>query len=335
MASKQAVTEEHHTNAAHPALTPPTTGCPLLSLPRELRDGIYSHISVDVVATKRNSGDKESSSVEGEEPRPKVTVLGAAVPSLLRVNRRIHDEYAEYMLSSSELFISLAQGCASYLERLDLSAVVPSSVLQNIESVAITFPWTIVMHFEKNPAMEEFWTTLAANTSVDQQKIPCTPAKQLRRKLVSLIERIRAQSRADVLTLVSIDLQEFPDMNDHYSWPPLESPEKAFALASRLDVMFDRDTLFGSWEEVPITQVSGCVVVPLWSSMARNSKEIRANRQDWRTGISEVVIPQCEISTTFVQARLFHRPCENGWNGFEVAISDISLNMSESTRSHD
>ncbi|KAK4952469.1 hypothetical protein LTR10_009275 [Elasticomyces elasticus] len=335
MTSKQAVTEEHHTSAAHPALTPPATGCPLLSLPREMRNGIYSHISVDVVATKRISGDKESSNVEEEEPRPKVTVLGAAVSSLLRVNRQIHDEYAEYMLSRSELFISLAQGHAEYLDRIYLSAIVPSSVLQNIKSVAVTFPWTIVTDHGNIPAMEQFWTAITLDESVDQRSIACTPAKEVRRKLGSFIGRVREQSRADVLTQVSIDLNGFAYMHDPYTWPPCESPGKAFAMASRLHAMFDRDTLFGFWDEVPITEVSGCVVVPSWSSMARNSADIRANRQDWQKGVVEKVVePEYDISTTFVQARLYHKKCENGWNGFEVAMSPHSLDINELMRSH-
>ncbi|KAK3648789.1 hypothetical protein LTR56_007229 [Elasticomyces elasticus] len=335
MASEQAVMEQPDTSDAHPALTPPATGCPLLSLPREMRNGIYSHISVDVVATKRIGGDKESSSVEEEEPRPKVQVLGVAVPSLLRVNRQIHDEYAEYMLSRSQLFISLAQGHAEYLDRLDLSAIVPSPVLQNIESVVVTFPWTIVMDHGNVPAKEQFWTAIALDESVDQRNIACTPAKEVRRKLVSFIGRVRAQSRADVPTKVSIDLNGFAFMHDPYTWPPCESPGKAFALASTLDVMFDRDTLFGFWDEVPITEVSGCVVVPSWSSMARNSAEIRANRQDWLQGVMEKVVePEYDISTTFVQARLYHKKCETGWNGFEVAMTVHSVDMNDLMRSH-
>ncbi|KAK5736128.1 hypothetical protein LTR17_007650 [Elasticomyces elasticus] len=336
MTSGQAVTEESHSNAAHPALTPPASGCPLLSLPRELRNGIYSHISVEVVATKLNSEDKESSSVTEEEPRPKITVLGAAVPSLLRVNRQIYDEYAEYMLPRSQLFISLAQGHAEYLDRLDLGAMIPNSVLENIKLVTITFSWTIVMHFEGNADMDEFWTAVTLEDSVDQRSIVCTPAKELRRKLVSLIGRIRVQSRADALTQVSIDLTGFPDVHDPYTWPPFDTLRKAFTPAWKANIMFDRDTLFGLLDEVPITQVSGCVVVPLWNSMARNSADIRANRQAWGEGVMEkVVLPEYENSTTLVQARLFHTKCENGWNGFEVAMSVHSLDMSELPLSED
>ncbi|KAK5695212.1 hypothetical protein LTR97_008718 [Elasticomyces elasticus] len=338
MASSQAVMEQSHTSAAHPALTPPATGCPVLSLPREMRNGIYSHISVNVVATKRSSGDKVPSSVEEEEPRPKVTVLGAAVSSLLRVNRQIHDEYAEYMLSRSQLFVSLEQGYAEYLDRLDLSPIVPSSVLENIKLVSITFPWPIVMHIEDKLDMEEFWTAVTLEDSVDQWSIPCTPAKELRRKLVSLIRRIRAQSRADadVVTQVSINLTGFPDVRDPYTWPPFDTLREAFTLPWKVDIMLDRDTLFGLWDEVPITQVSDCVVVPLWSSMARNSADIRANRQAWGEGAMEkVVLPTYDSSTTLVQARLFHTKCENGWNGFEAAIGVHSLDMSELLLSED
>ncbi|KAK5727925.1 hypothetical protein LTR17_012348 [Elasticomyces elasticus] len=297
-----------------------------------MRNGIYSHISIDVVATNRKSGDKEYSSVEEEEPCPQVTVTGVAVPSLLRVNRQIHDEYAEYMLSRSQLFISLAQGYAPYLDRLDLGATVPSSVLQNIKSVFVTFPWIAVMHLDDDTDTAEFWA--AVTESVDQRSIAWTPAKELRRKLVSLVGNIRAQSRADALTLVSVDLNGFADAQDPYTWPLNFHPREACLLAMRIEILFDRDTLFGFWDEVPITHVSGCLAVPLWSSMARNSAAIRANRQEWQEGVREkVVMPEYDVSPTFVQARLFHKKCENSWQGFELAMNVQSLDMSELLRS--
>ena len=120
--------------------------CYFLSLPREIRNMIYKHVTKDVLITH----PVRETEAEDQEPPEKVTLLGTIFLSLLLVNRQVHNEYIDYTLSKSHLVLNLPHG-PELPEDLGLSAKFRLNVLKKVRQCAVTMHWC---HPGKGPLRE-------------------------------------------------------------------------------------------------------------------------------------------------------------------------------------
>lgn len=140
--------------------------CQLLSLPRELRNMIYGHITTDECRI----------SLPGIlNRRPECTLSSTIYPAMLLLNRQIHAEYLDHTLPRSELVVSY-----EYAVNLSVSWAlkpnVPIEVLKGIRFCRLQVCWRDALYYDCHK-VSEFCDRMEVEQIQDQESLSWTPSK--------------------------------------------------------------------------------------------------------------------------------------------------------------
>ncbi|KAK5736127.1 hypothetical protein LTR17_007649 [Elasticomyces elasticus] len=303
--------------------------CPILRLPRELRNQIYSFVVVPGVriSDRINRPLLPLRDIPLDQlPRnPRVTAWNVVYSPLLRVNRQIHDEYLENNHLCAALGLDLPPRglCQPYLQSLSLENSVPSHALAEVKVIIIMLHWTTVMHVSAIDEVHNFWSTHTQEELAQQRNIAWTPSKELRKALVHFLGVIRSKVHSTAQVIIRIDLSDIPVPSDPLTWAPDARGADATTTAN-IAQMFHKETIFGLGQDMTLTwprrlMVEGYVEVPLWCSMASNSAEVRSSRREWDEGEADrIVLPRYKESAEKLQVRFDYVEGEDDWRGFKV-----------------
>ncbi|KAK4899552.1 hypothetical protein LTR27_003285 [Elasticomyces elasticus] len=293
----------------------------LLSLPRELRDLIYEYTTWDITFYGQDSEYKAFFPCETTcVTSPGVTVMDVADLGLLRVSRQVHDEYVACVRTRSALLIATPNGYPSF-SGLDVSAKIPNLVLRNIKKVDIRVgPWDACVD-----GIDDVYDWMHGVTAISEW----TPSRALRAKLVDWLNHLAAHVHPEASVDIRINLNEFQDPTDPYTWVYKDGKYEFGDDAHRT---FDQDTIFGlehdttlAWPTVGRLMVSGEVQLPLWCPRANNPGEIVASRRAWEAGEGTPRGPDVgewnKLCGEQIMVRL--RPTKNtsSWRGFQPEIT--------------
>ncbi|KAK5687202.1 hypothetical protein LTS10_001340 [Elasticomyces elasticus] len=289
-----------------------------LSLPRELRDLIYEYTTWDITFPRQDTEDKaffpgETTNTTSSD----VTVTDVADLGLLHASHQVHDEYVACVRARSALLIATPTGFPS-LSGLDVSANIPNAVLSKIKNIYIRVgPWDAVVD-----GIDHFYDWLHGGTE-------WTPSRALRTKLVDWLNHLATHVHLEASVEISINLYEFQDPTDPYTWTYKDGEYKFEDDAYRA---FDQDTIFTlehdttlAWPVPGRLVVSGELQFPLWCPRAKNPGEIVAGRRAWEAGEGSVRAPDLgewdSLCGEQIMVRL--RPTKNAsnWRGFEPEIT--------------
>ncbi|KAK5731175.1 hypothetical protein LTR15_001114 [Elasticomyces elasticus] len=245
-----------------------------LCLPRELRDVIYGYMTVDVLfrGTRPDNGLKWTSITALMPETPDVTVFGVAKSGLL--------------YPRSELQIKFHTAQTPYLQALDISAIVPRTNLSKIKSVDIVASSWCFLDADDCDRMCDCLLT----GETHRRDLEWTPAKELRSKLVTLLDHLHALVSPNARVQLRIDLSDFPEPLDPYTWCWFEE-HGTYKFWHHLVAAFHQDTIVSlehdtalAWPLPGNFTVCGQLRLPLWCAMASNSAEIMETRKAWAAG---------------------------------------------------
>ncbi|KAK4963392.1 hypothetical protein LTR10_001020 [Elasticomyces elasticus] len=269
-----------------------------LSLPRELRDVIYGYTTVDMLfrGKQPDNGLKWTSITALMPETPDVTVFGVAKSGLLYVNRQIHDEYIDHVQPRSGHQTKFHTAQTPFLQALDISAIVPRMNLSKIKSVDMVVSSWCFLDADDSDRMYDW--LLSGETH--RRDLEWTPAKELRSKLVTLLDRLHALMSPDARVQLRIDLSDFPEPLDPYTWCWFEE-HGTYKFWHHLVAAFHQDTIVSlehdtalAWPLPGNFTVCGQMRLPLWCAMASNSAEIMETRKAWAAGEGSLRPPTYE-----------------------------------------
>jgi len=123
-------------------------------------------------------------------------------------------------------------------------------------------------------------------------------------------------------------LDGLADRQDLSAWYP-NAGVSHFSSSDRdaiemLERMFHKSTIFGLeqdrsvyWPGTGRLQITGVLCTPLFCTLAKNSDEVKVNREALGRGETEtVVVPDCEVSPHGVVWSLRPAMDENDWQGY-------------------
>ncbi|KAK5702426.1 MutS protein 1 [Elasticomyces elasticus] len=207
----------------------------------------------------------------------------------------------------------------------------PDEILKSVRRVHIFLSWSAVLHSAADEQYSKFLVGHGDLESLDQESIFWTPAKALRDKLRAFLGLISPLVRRDAKVVIHIDLGDFPDPVDPFTWKRALDTEAGVVstTVTRMVHAFHLETVRGlehdttlEWPTPGHLQIEGMIRMPLWCSMAMNSAEVAESLRSWRQGLSDqVTLPQYEESAERVAVKLLPEVGEHSFRGYEVLMS--------------
>ncbi|KAK5723919.1 hypothetical protein LTR17_013761 [Elasticomyces elasticus] len=321
--------------------------CRLLSLPRELRNEIYSHTTSRAVPLSTYISDplasddgedseddeldisEEAEEIDHDHIHPMAAISSRLSLSLLLVNRQIHDEYVEYAKPRQIFFIDLGtKDVPQALGELRLLQNMPADALKAVRHFRLIMDWSVVLHSAGNEQYAKFFTDHTKDELLNQQDMTWTPSKVLRDKLQAFLGLTRPLVHPNAKVGILIDLGGMPDPGDPFTWEKLrnaegdlEGPSPSDMIhALHLDTIRELETTL-RWPAAGNLDVEGIAMMPLWCSLATNSAAVADSLRAWRQGSSErIVMPLYSKSEEKIVAALVPTSDECSWRGYEPDI---------------
>ncbi|KAK5677745.1 hypothetical protein LTS10_009628 [Elasticomyces elasticus] len=329
--------------------------CHFLRIPLEMRREIYSHTTCKTVpltakyiypyqpSDEGEDEHEDEDEYEAAEPeddideddisvRPMAGMLGLMISSILLVNRQIHDEYVDFVKARQRVFIDLGgEDVLATLEPLRLRQDTSTGLLKSVRHVHIFMKWSAVLHSAADERFSKFVVDHTNLELLDQESLSWTPAKVLRDKLRAFLGLISLLFCRDATVVIHIDLGDFPDPEDPFTWKPALGSEagvvgttvKSMVHAFHINTIrgLEHDTTL-DWPTPGHLKIEGMIRMPLWCSMATNSNEVAEGLRAWRQGLSDqVILPQYKESAERVSVKLVPEVGKHILRGYKVLMS--------------